>query len=744
MITDRWRYTSAALDVGALANLGQKAFSHDGYLGPAESKPPAVRFGVFVACGLLADDEPTAERLRSSMRDCLSQPEVMSLIGKLTNVDAGAEWHSQPGRGRFNLEADLLGPPGTGKVFASALLLLPERGTIPYGKDHAGAELYLHVDLPVKDGEPARAGLAEWHGRLISALGLPGFLSRFLESAGLLTSGDPAPRFAMQFQAGSLAAIGLDEMVDFGDLAVLSPRKYSVQFDGWAVANEQGKAAAAVSRRFLTELCESTGRTGYESVLADLADAEDQSGDFQPSGSRKGSRAVRVGALCVIAVVAIGAAAIGFWISAPSRTAVAKGTITAPPNGATNVYKHEQLRVSGTAQNIPSGDRLDVFLQFVGSQRYYSAANPEIAAPLIRGHWSATIFIGDAGPIILWLVSLSPAQVNLMNSPGEVAYQSAGYPTLPGTRLASVGFTANAQAAALPPATPERSLNDPGSTGVYGVAYSPNGKVLAAGDLNGATYLWDAATGAEPVPLRNPNGQGVYGVAFSPDGTLVAAGNVNSSYKKGSITLWSVKTGKLIATLIDPGGTGVAGGVAFNPDGTILAAADGNGGIYLWNVATHQPALPHPLRDPGGTGVYGIAFSPRRHARRSRPERQRVPVEHEDRKARCRSLRRPGQQGYPGRRRVRRGRQPARRRRPQRPRLHMGRRHRQTRPDPHRQGRAGDLRRRLQPDRERGSGHEQQQPAHQPHYLRLGSHHPSPCHLPGSPQRRRHPPGLQS
>ena len=134
LITDRWRYTSAAFDVGTLANLAQKGFSHDLYLRLTEKKPPAVRFGVFVACGLLPDDEPTAEQLCSGMRNCLSQPEFMGLIGKLTGIDAAAEWHSRPGRGRFNLEADLLGPPGSGRVFASALLLLPERGIMRYGK----------------------------------------------------------------------------------------------------------------------------------------------------------------------------------------------------------------------------------------------------------------------------------------------------------------------------------------------------------------------------------------------------------------------------------------------------------------------------------------------------------------------------------------------------------------------------------------------------------------------------------
>ena len=128
--------------------------------------------------------------------------------------------------------------------------------------------------------------------------------------------------------------------------------------------------------------------------------------------------------------------------SIPPSTAAPTGTITDPRNGATNVHSDEELFVSGTAQNIPAGYRLDVFLQFAGHGRYYAAANPDNPAPLINGHWSAVIFIGEAQPIILWLVVMSPGDVSVTNN--ELAYQSAGYPTLPGTRLASVRFTANA------------------------------------------------------------------------------------------------------------------------------------------------------------------------------------------------------------------------------------------------------------------------------------------------------------
>jgi WD40 repeat protein len=33
---------------------------------------------------------------------------------------------------------------------------------------------------------------------------------------------------------------------------------------------------------------------------------------------------------------------------------------------------------------------------------------------------------------------------------------------------------------------------DPGSQGIYSVAFSPDGSMLAAADTNGCIYLWDA------------------------------------------------------------------------------------------------------------------------------------------------------------------------------------------------------------------------------------------------------------
>lgn len=275
-LTNRWRYTPVAFDVGTLANLSHKAFSHQSYMRQYEDKPPAFRTGAFVACGALGEDEPTAEYLRSNMRKFLAQPALLSLIGMFTNIHPAARWDSQPGRGRFNLEADLLRPVSDTPI-ASALLLLPESGVRRYGKDQAGAELYLHIDLPMNGGVPVggvpeRAGLAEWHDRFIAALALPGLLGRFLDSIGLTTSDEPAARFAVQIQARVVNQLGIEEVVDFGELPSLSQSRYSVQFDGWAVADPEGRPGPAISKRLLTELCESIGRSGYGPLLDGLTD----------------------------------------------------------------------------------------------------------------------------------------------------------------------------------------------------------------------------------------------------------------------------------------------------------------------------------------------------------------------------------------------------------------------------------------------------------------------------------------
>jgi len=136
------------------------------------------------------------------------------------------------------------------------------------------------------------------------------------------------------------------------------------------------------------------------------------------------------------------------------------------------------------------------------------------------------------------------------------------------------------------------------SNRVSDIAFSPDGRWIAAGCWDGNVTLWNRQDGQQRRVLRRRSGKRVHAVAFSPDSTLIA-----TAHERGQIRIWEVSTGKLITEppLVEHKGSVL--GLAFNNDGTQLASAGDDNFVIVWDVATrkpgHEPLLGHegPVRD---------------------------------------------------------------------------------------------------------------------------------------------------
>jgi hypothetical protein len=172
------------------------------------------------------------------------------------------------------------------------------------------------------------------------------------------------------------------------------------------------------------------------------------------------------------------------------------------------------------------------------------------------------------------------------------------------------------------------------------LAFSPDGKALAAGTRRDEVTLWDTSTGLERGRLHGRHGEWVVCVGWIDNGQRIVTGDVTGKLRyysdrtglptgeesaagtsecfavspagtllargdRNHVSLLSAGDGKPVGHLA--GQLPFAGSLAFSPDSKLLAAGSRRGVVVVWDVGTGQEKW---RLERHGSLVAALAFSP--------------------------------------------------------------------------------------------------------------------------------------
>lgn len=134
------------------------------------------------------------------------------------------------------------------------------------------------------------------------------------------------------------------------------------------------------------------------------------------------------------------------------------------------------------------------------------------------------------------------------------------------------------------------------------VGFSPDGRMLAVGDLTGGVFILDPTSGEVRQALSGHKDE-VRAVRWSPDGKRLVTVSSDSSSR-----VWDPSTGQMLREL-KPGDSRMRA-ACWSPDGKQIATGDLYGSIRIWDAATYE--LVREIKSPG-IWVDALEYSPDGH-----------------------------------------------------------------------------------------------------------------------------------
>jgi len=143
-----------------------------------------------------------------------------------------------------------------------------------------------------------------------------------------------------------------------------------------------------------------------------------------------------------------------------------------------------------------------------------------------------------------------------------------------------------------------RVLGPGGSHGTAGVAFSADGRLVGTAGIDGALRLYDLGSGTLVRKVRVRGS--LQDLDFSSDGRYVTAAGL-----AGDIAVWDLRNHRLARTIHHPAGVQ---SIRFSPDGRTIVTGDFLGDVDFWDAATGR-RVGHVLGGQNGD-VLSVTYSP--------------------------------------------------------------------------------------------------------------------------------------